>query len=99
MFQVLSLEAQMIGFVGKNIGTNALQKCRAGPALKGRVIRNGDDFSHHQHAQAQFKAGKLTHTPENPIHPVLLKHRHAFTLQETRQVAAVPLLFFDEQLQ
>ena len=57
------------------------------------------NHGHHQHAQAQFKPGKLADAPENSIDPMLLEQRHAFALQKKRQVSAVPLLFFNEQLQ
>ena len=97
--KVLSLETQMVGFIIKNVGANAPQKRRARRALKGRVVRNGDNLGHHQHAQAKFKSGKLAHAPEDPIDPVLVKQLHAFALQKVRQVTAMPLFLFDEQLQ
>ena len=44
-------------------------------------------------------AGKLAHATKDAVHPVVLKQRHALPLQEDSEVAAVPLLLLDEQLE
>src|SRR3954471_19480437 len=98
-FQVLSLETQMVGFIGKNVGANASQKRRARRVLERRVVGNSDDLGHHQHAEAKFKSGKLAQAPEDPIYPVSAKQLYAFSLQKVCQMAAVPLFLFYEQLQ